>query len=257
MNQNSDVWLGYVGGCGGFFALHLLLLSNRYNCSLSQPFDQILQSQWNITHAHEWKNTEVWPDNTRTLEEFNSPRLLFECNPVVNNWKNVPSFKILIYADLFLHLKLSKYKNSFFYHRDADSNHRSLDVCFTSFYNNVRDPDWPDCTTIEQVKHLPRKILQELKQHEDFIKLINSDNWEDWFQIKHKKFQIDRHVVYEECFNLSRFSNHIINLKDIVRSQGTALLDPLGLTVTDEHVKFINMWVNLHPPELIKYLTND
>lgn len=254
MTQLDDLYLGYVGGCGGFFALHLLLLSNRYNCSLEQPFDQILESQWSIKNAAHWKHTEVWPNNIKTLEEFNSPRLFFECNPVVSSWKNITTRKVLIYTDLFLQLALSKFKNASFYHSDLPPGPRTLDYHFTEFYNNIRGANWPDCTAIEQVQQLPDNIIQELQQHEDFVDLETANSWEQWFLIKQKNYQIKNQVVYKDCFDLAQCSNHVIDLKDIVWSQGAALLDPLGLPVTDQHIKFINMWVNLHPTELIKYI---
>lgn len=256
MTQLDDLYLGYVGGCGGFFALHLLLISNQYNCSLEQPFDQILKSQWSIKNAAHWKHTEVWPNNIKTLEEFDSPRLFFECNPVVSSWKNITTSKVLIYTDLFLQLSLSKYKNANFYGPDMPPRLKILDYHFTEFYNNIRDPNWPDCTAIEQVQQLPNKIIQELQQHEDFIDLTNTDSWEQWFLIKQKNYQINNQVVYKDCFDLAQYSNYVVDLKDIVRSQGAALLAPLGLPVTEQHIKFINMWVNLHSPELIRYLNS-
>ena len=255
MNQLDDIYLGYCGGCGGFFALHLLLLSDRYNCSLSQPFDQILESQWSIKNAAHWKHSEVWPDNEKTLENFDSPRLFFECGPLISTWKNILSCKILIYTDLFLQLTLSKYKNASFYYPGSPIGPKTLDYHFVSFYNNIKDPGWPDCTTISGVQQLPDNIIQELQQYEDFIELKNSNSWEQWFLIKQKNYQINHQVVHEDCVDLAQYSNHVIDLKDIVRSQGAALLEPLGLSVTDQHIKFINMWVNLHPPEIIKYMS--
>ena len=256
MNQLDDVHLGYIGGCGGFFALHLLLLSNRYNCSLEQPFDQILKSQWAIKNPAHWKHTEVWPNNTKTLEEFDSSRLFFDCNPAVTIWQNITTCKVLIYTDLFLNLVLSKHKHANFYHASVPPEIRTLDYHFALFYNNIRDSSWPNCTSIEQAWRLPDKILQELQQYEDFIDLTTTDSWEQWFLIKQKNYQINNQVVYKGCVDLAQYSNHLIDLKDIVRSQGAALLEPLGLPVTDRHTKFINMWVNLHPPEIIKHLSS-
>ena len=220
MNQLDDIYLGYTGGSGGFFALHLLLLSNRYNCSLEQPFDQIFKSQWDIKNSAHWKHTEIKPDNKKTLEEFDSPRLFFECNPVVSTWKNIVTCKVLIYTDLFLQLSLSKYKNAGFYNPDLPLGPRTLDYHFTAFYNNIRSPGWPDCTSVEQAQQLPSRIIQELQQYEDFIDLKNANSWDQWFLIKNKNFQINNQVVCKECLELASYSDHVIDLKDIVRSQG-------------------------------------
>lgn len=250
----DDVTLGYVGGCGGFFALHLLLLSNRYNCSLPQSLDDILQHQWNIQNPKHWKSTEVCPDNAKTLEEFASPRLFFQCNPSIDNWQTIKHRKVLIYTNLNLHLKLSKHKHCGFYHPDVHANSRSLDYHFSNFYAGIRDSSWPDCDTIEQIKNLPEHVINELQQNAYFVDFTNAVSWEQWFLIQHKNYSINHEVVYKDCFDLAQSSTHVIDLKDIVASQGTALLEPLGLSITRQHKEFIIKWVNLHPLELKQLL---
>jgi hypothetical protein len=78
--NHNHLHLNYFGGSGGFLALHLLLLSNRYVNELSGRMDSVIPTQWRIPDHSKWKEHEIWPDNNTTLSMAGSPKLFFYCN---------------------------------------------------------------------------------------------------------------------------------------------------------------------------------
>ena len=255
--MTTDLHLGYIGGSGGFLALHLLLLSNHYNCYINGgSVDEIIDHQWTVPDSTLWKSKELWPDNEKTKINFSNNRLFFQCNPALDEWASIVDRKVYVYTDLKLQLALSKYKNAWVFYTSADRKTRTLDYWFEKFYNNIRDPAWPACNAISQISQLPKKIQQELQSYPDFHGLINSKNWEDWFFTEHQYCKLNNQVVYPDCVLLAQCSNIVVDLKDIVQSQGAALLTPLGLIATDQHRMLINHWLSLHPNDIVKQLTD-
>lgn len=255
--MTTDLQLGYVGGSGGFLALHLLLLTNNYNCYINeQSIDQIIDHQWTVPDSTLWKSKELWPDNEKTKINFSNNRLFFHCYPVLDHWKSIVDRKVFVYTDLKLQLALSKYKNAWVFHPDTDRESRTLDYWFEKFYNNIKDAAWPACNSISQVSQLPKKIQQELQNYPDFYRLTNSKNWEDWFFADHQHSKLNNQVVYPICVPFAQCSDIVVDLKDIVQSQGAALLTPLNLTATDQHRLLINHWLSLHPDDIVKQLTH-
>ena len=104
----------YSGGSGGFFLLHLLLLSKQYHCDFGtdKSLEQIIEHQWNIVQADQWKSTEIWPDNTKT-SLGPEPRIYFYCLP--NSPNANPGRQILLYTDFLSQLRLSFYKKAWWY----------------------------------------------------------------------------------------------------------------------------------------------
>ena len=100
MKQHINLF--YFGASGGFFSLHLLLLTNQYNCIFcgdNQNFDDIFENQWNISETCNWKDTETWPDNDRTLQSNFNNKIFFHCNDV-GNFIKFPGRKVVVYTDL-------------------------------------------------------------------------------------------------------------------------------------------------------------
>jgi hypothetical protein len=251
----TDLNLGYVGGSGGFLALHLLLLSNNYNCCIDgSSVDEIIDHQWNITDPNLWKSNELWPNNEKTKVNFSNNRLFFHCQSDPDKWKSIVDRKVFVYTDLKLHLALSKYKNAWIYHASANRESLTLDYWFKKFYDNIKDPAWPQCNTISQISQLPKKIQQELENYPDFCLLTSSRNWDDWFLLQHQHSKLNNQVVYSNCVLLAQCSDIVVDLKDIVRSHGAALLTPLNLTVSNQHRMLINRWLSLHPGDIVKQL---
>ena len=62
--------LNYYFGCGGFYALWIILLGTDYCCEFendNRSLDDIYKDQWNVQNISTWKSTEVRPDNDRSL----------------------------------------------------------------------------------------------------------------------------------------------------------------------------------------------
>ena len=53
---------------------------------------------------------------------------------------------------------------------------------------------------------------------------------------------------------MDQTSGDAVDLKDIIRTQGKALLEPLGLEVTDQQINLIEHWVSLHPENILEHL---
>lgn len=253
--MNTDLHLGYVGGSGGFLALHLLLLSDCYNCCIDGPINEVVDRQWHIPDAKLWKSKEVWPNNEKTTVEFINHRLFFHCNPELAEWQVQVNRKVLVYTDLKSQLALSKYKNAWVFHPDIDQQTQTLDYCFETFYSSIKDPAWPECKTISQASKLPSAIQQELQGHSDFHELVKATDWDEWFLSKHEHWKLNNQTVYSDCVPLAQCSDIVIDLKDIVKTHGAALLIPLNLPMTAQHRMLVDRWLALHSSEIIEQLT--
>ena len=71
---------------------------------------------------------------------------------------------------------------------------------------------------------------------------------------QHQHYKLNNQIVYSDCFSMAQHSNCIVDLKDIIRTQGKALLEPLGLEVTDQQINLIEHWVSLHPENILEHL---
>ena len=252
--NHNDLHLNYFGGSGGFLALHLLLLSNYYSNELNNRLDAIINSQWNIVDHNKWKHTETWPDNNKTLSMFESPKLFFYLNKSSLEWREVSGIKLLIYTDLASQLALCKYKKAWIGNISAAD--QDLNFHFSRFYNNIKDPTWPDCTEIVQSKNLPKFIQNELLAHTEYIDFINAESWEQWLVITNRENKINNNIVFPEIADVAQHSDLTIKLQDILNSYGKALLQPLGLAVLNQHVALIEKWKSLHSEEILSIITS-
>lgn len=103
----------YWGGSGGYFLLHLLLLSDIPFCCLPVTSTKYnFLKQWHTDYAN-WKTTELEPINSHTLEREASNKIFFTCNPDNDDWKKFPGLKVQIYAQDSLRISMAKLKNSY------------------------------------------------------------------------------------------------------------------------------------------------
>jgi hypothetical protein len=240
--NHKDLHLNYFGGSGGFLALHLLLLSNHYSNELNNQLNIIIDHQWRITDHSKWKCNETWPNNNRTLSMPGSPKLFFYCSHIRSEWEKLSGIKLLIYTDLASQLALCNYKKSWVHNTNFTHAAKDLNVEFGDFYNNVKDSTWPDCTEINDSKNLPEHIQHELLTHVDYVDFINATSWDHWFVMKQCNNKIDNNIVFSEVADVAKHSDLSIKLQDIVNTNGTALLAPLGLPVLNQHVELIKKW---------------
>jgi len=246
-----DLHLNYFGGSGGFLALHLLLLSNHYSNELNDQLDVIIDRQWNITDHNKWKDNEIWPDNNKTLSMPESPKLFFYCSLPRSIWEELSGIKLLIYTDLASQIALCTYKKA-----GPTVVDRDLNTHFSRFYNNVKDPSWPDCTDIDRSKNLPEHIQQELLTHSAYIEFINATSWIQWFVTTCQEHKINNDIVFSEVADAAKHSDLTVKLQDIVNTNGQALLEPLGLPVLDQQVELIKKWKLLHSDDILSIITS-
>lgn len=254
---NKSLHLGYVGGSGGFLVLHLILLCDHYVNDLSHDLANVIQKQWNIQDHAQWKKTEIWPDHKITHALTADHKIYLHCNPSIDRWNKLEATKLLLFTDLRSQLALAKYKNAWMYVPDHDPRQRDINVHFTNFYNNVRDPSWPRCESIQDSLCLSAKIQAELMEHQDYRNFLQAEDFEDWFVINHRESLYGHDIVEVDVPRLAQTSHIVIKLQDIITSQGRALLEPLGLTVLDAHLELLHKWISLHPPELLKQIGID
>jgi hypothetical protein len=248
---NLDVHLNYAGGSGGFLALHLLLLSKHYSNELNDRLDTVISRQWNIIDHSKWKHNEAWPDNNKTLSQPGSPKLFFYCHLPVPTWEQLYGIKLLIYTDLATQIALCDYKKAGSVIPAID---RDLNIHFNKFYNNVKDPAWPDCTDINQSKILPEHIQHELLTHAAYIEFVAATSWVQWFVNTQQEHKIKNDIVFPEVATLAKHSDLTIKLQDILNTNGRALLDPLGLPVLEQHFALIEKWKSLHSNEILSII---
>jgi hypothetical protein len=214
--ENLNIF--YVGGNGGFFLLHLLLLSQEYACELEQPklgsFDSwfkhfkecIYPLQWDVNDG--WKNNENWPDNMKTLlqENYGKPKIFFTCNEF-NRWKNFPGKKVIIYTDIRTELRMSLFKQA---------NH----FLKSKFVDGI-------ITKTIAVKGI-RTVLRNP------LEIYNN--------IEHRK----------GTQNMLDQSDIRINLQELIKNPEKVLFDNFGLTLNEDQRNHIANWLSLHPKKLLQ-----
>jgi hypothetical protein len=252
----SDLCLNYFGGSGGFLVLHLLLLSNRYVNDLNDQLHTVVHDQWKVTDHIKWKNHEIWPNNDKTAALTAFPKLFFYCNLHAEEWSKLSGTKLLLYTDLEHQLALSNYKKCWIYEKSTLPNLRDINFHFELFYNSVKDASWPECNSINHSKQLPKHIQQELLSHSDYSDFLNAKNWHQWFVTKNQANRINNDIVYSEVGAAAKHSDMIVKLQDIVNTNGTALLTPLGLPVTNQHIELIQKWKSLHSAEILAMMSS-
>lgn len=254
---SQSLHLGYVGGSGGFLALHLILLCNHYVNDMSHDLANIIQQHWNIQDHAQWKKTEIWPNNKITHQLTADHKIYFHCNPEIDRWTNIQGTKLLLFTDLRSQLILAKYKNAWMYITTQDPTQRDINWHFTNFYNNVRDPQWPQCESVHESLELDPKIRAELMGHQDYRNFLQAIDFEDWFVLTHRDCLYRDDIVEPGVPQLAQSSQIVVKLQDIIASRGRALLEPLGLSVLDTHLELLRKWTSLHPPALLTQIGID
>ena len=240
--------LGYRGGSGGFFLLHLLLISNKYHVDFEfgKSFKEILLEQWQITNADFWKLTETWPNNYQTaMSTTKRQKILFYNNPT---------------------------KQEFF------QNPYDIVPC----YYDVKDDTWPEISCFQDYENLPNDIKQECElSHGLFHRVQWCRQWQSARRIwlytdvysqnelafykkayhyvnknnQHKTsiqsqpwhgFMIDAAAIdFLEC------SDTILNLQNIINRPDLLVMTKLLDAITESHLDFITRWCSLHPQDLL------
>ena len=263
--MTQDINLFYYGGSGGFFCLHLLLLTGQYQCVFNgavQDFEKIFQKQWSIKDTSKWKLNEIWPDNTATATATsNIARKIYHHCSMEADWQQYSGIKIALYTDIETQWFLARSKRANWF-GDALPTEQEINEEFAKKYNLVRGDNWPDCTMVRDFNSLPRAIKEEclnvfhFDQHwavnptHDLIltyieiDLLNNAAW----------FNGDR--VHKELVDNQIFAQAdiIIKLQDLIKSNGDVLFSQLGLASNSQCKDFVKQWISLHTDEQLAYL---
>jgi hypothetical protein len=216
--KNQDLNLFYLGGHGGFFFLHLLLLSREYACMFFDDHyhdsydswftnfkENIYKKQWGP--SDEWKKNEIFPDSELTLlsENYDKPKITYMCN-WFGEWHLMPGKKVIIYTDIETELRLSWYKKAsiFYKHTYKDSTITIPQSIRKAKYH------YRNAETIDGIKY--RRGLRDLLEQAD---------------IK-------------------------INLHEVIHDPKTVLFNNFGIEYNEDQKAHIEHWLSLHPKKLLE-----
>lgn len=247
--MDNDIYLGYRGGSGGFILLHLLLCSGDFyvNFGNERSFDDVIDSQWQISTPSAWKNTEVWPDNEKTIWAPNIlPRIYFFCNPTADAYFKQSQHKIL------------------------------------TAYQRVKDLSWPEIQDFEAYKNLPFHIREECEiQHKlapliryyarpkKFVWIYTDIHSQNelafykkcyWYYGKSTMPKIESHAfasyrnqqVDMSALPFLEQCDTVLRLQDIILDPEILVHKGLIKSVNQQQEKLISKWLSLHPPGLLK-----
>lgn len=82
----------------------------------NQQFELVHQHNWNL-NLQQWKSSEIWPNNERTLNSNCSGRqyrIFFNCNDV-EKWLQLPGKKIVLFTDIKTQIRLAMFKKAWLY----------------------------------------------------------------------------------------------------------------------------------------------
>jgi hypothetical protein len=131
-------------------ALNLENLPGWFDYQLSL----VIKHQWQINQTA-WKSTETWPINDSTIANCPVDRdykLYYTCNDI-DQWLTYPGKKIVLYTDIWSHIRLSSYKKAWKFQFDNylyKSKIRSLiessvefhhDQCYEELYKAIEPSD--------------------------------------------------------------------------------------------------------------------
>jgi hypothetical protein len=252
--MNNDVKLFYFGGSGGFFCLHLLLLTGIYNCKFrgdDQNFENIFKKQWNITDIKKWKSTETWPDNDATMTSDLNNKIYYICNDYEFLPNKYHGKTIVLYTDIETQCYLAMTKNAWLNCFKDQTNNSLL-----NYYKNVKAQEWPDMNNIHEFKNLPDKIKEECLNRWKFNELWPINDLTDQpvlssYGVPYKNEKIFHKLVTERIFDQADI---VVKLQDLIKTNGDILFDRLGIKGNSRCKDFVELWLNKHTPEQLKYL---
>jgi len=251
--MNNDIKLFYFGASGGFFCLHLLLLTGIYNCKFTgdeQNFENIFKKQWDISDIGKWKSTETWPYNDATLNSNLNNKIYYICN----GYEFLPKYPgkmIVLYTDIETQCYLAMTKNAWL-NRCKDQTNINL----LNYYKSVKTPEWPDMTSVHEFKNLPDKIKEECLNVWKFNELWPMNDLTDQpvlssYGVPYKNEKVFHELVTERIIDQADI---VVKLQDLIKTNGKILFDQLGIKGNIRCKEFVDLWLSKHTPEQLKYL---
>jgi hypothetical protein len=260
----SDLSIYYGGGSGGFIALHSLLLTDNYFCSLTGinfindsnfliNFNHIKNKQWTANlnvGEKDWKSTEIWPDNVRTVTASSTrSKVYFYCNefeePVIGK-------SVLIYTDIKSQLEICKLKKAYWY---SNTIYPHISFWQSSYYN-IKADSWPDVTLATDFFDLPEYQRSELLaiMPTDNKVTVKSTPKEVITEniLANAKTISNGLVVEDKVADFYEIADYRVLLQDLVNTNGKILLDALGIQHTADHKILFDKWRSLHSLEFLE-----
>jgi len=256
LSDNRDLVLAYAGGSGGFILLHVLLISGLYKIVLGDGKDlaSVIDQQWSITDAAEWKIGEVWPDNRATAALHGRPCIFFYCNP-----------------DL----------KTFLTGQDTTSVAHLLQC-----YQDIKDKAWPDISCFEDYLNLDAWIRKECESmHNIDISLFrrvsaakkvcvytdcHAQNELSWYKKAYiyrlKQYQNKRHIPGTEfrgklvdckIIDCLFHCDRAIYLQDFVNRPDILIDEGLLGEINTAQLNLLERWKRLHPQTLLQDIAID
>jgi hypothetical protein len=263
--MNDDIKLFYFGGSGGYFCLHLLLLTNKYHCKfrgLDQNFENIFQKQWNISDVSKWKLHEHEPDNSATFKSNALNKVYFACS-VIDELTPYSGKLIVLYTDIETQWYLSRTKQAYWFIGDFDDAKmiNDINLNFVHCYSQVRADNWPECNSIQEFNSLPDWIKNEC-----FEKFKFDQSWD--FDDLSQEAQLNKHresvsIVYKGQTihsplvtddNIINQADIVVKLQDLIKTNGEILFEQLGIKGNQRCADFVKLWLSKHTDKQRSYL---
>jgi hypothetical protein len=252
----------YLGGSGGYFCLHLLLLTREYDCVFENDltFDEVFNKQWNITSIEKWKNTEFTIRNDETLETTAMINKAFLwCNKYQLHLTS-PGCKVLVYTDSKTQWMLSSAKKAGAFRKTPNKESVEVDDIpnrllkfIIDEYKSIKADSWPNCTQFEDFVNLPNDIKHELVTKWNFTNRWDFDRF-DFITMIEKYTNANNNTYNGDTVSLTdemvETADIIIKLQDLVKTNGDVLFEKLGIQGNQKCIDFTNKWLNLHTDEL-------
>lgn len=234
-NLDKDLALYYYSGSGGFYALWHILLATNYRCCF---FD--VEKIWNNTRGCDWP--ELNANDPHSVDLY--PQWLQE--EIISNFL-IPQIKIY-QAHWNIENKKS-WKNSEIWPQNTLTENSSISGKIFYYCAPSLD-DWNkhnDCTRILVYTDISTQILMCKNKNAGFFADMPKNDAAQYMAKTAKKFNndwVDGRIIDRICIN--KKNDYIIKLQDIVKSNGCALVEPLGYDILNQNIEHNNMWINLH-----------
>lgn len=264
MDKLKDISLYYFGGSGGFLLLHLLMLSDQFYCSFpphnNVSFTEILKKQWDVKNHHDWKKSEIWPDNHVTFSSITDKRkIYFYCNPTAETIRP-DTLNILLYTDIKTQLILSKYKNaSYFFKFSRYAYLKNKIKLWRAHYNAIMAETWPKCNSIKHFNNLPEYIKTELLENPYTavnLTIANNDQElvNDFFNrlvLDNKTFLTETNdLVSVDVFNIMPYMHTCYKLQEIINDINI-INNITHVNLNTNQQNLLKHWKSLHTKELL------
>ena len=176
-----------------YFQSYPYTISYHYNSrgfrDVDWPTDDLQQAIWcigdsftsgiGVPFAHTWPQVLQQKTNRRTIN--------ISLDGASNNW-------IARHANEIIQEIQPRYlivQWSFSHRREADIS-VALDPIWQEYYNNVRDPDWPDCPSYKLLTTLPIEIQNAMNNDP------NINSWSDEFDLESPRRLLESNSTVEE-----------------------------------------------------------